>query len=73
MKSQQLTLMDGDVSQRTLSSAGYYGSIIYINTKINETNKTMRIIKWESGLLNDINTFKRDDPNVQNIHYITKL
>ena len=64
--SKKLVLMDGDMSERSLGFASSYGSMVYVNNKNNETNKSINIVcdrtKWEQGLHKDIETFKQQDP-----------
>lgn len=64
--SRKLVLMDGDMSERSLGFASSYGSMVYVNNKNTETNKSLNIIcdrtKWEQGLHRDIETFKQQDP-----------
>lgn len=64
--SKKVVLMDGDVSERSLGFASSYGSMVFVNNKNNETNKSINIIcdrtKWEQGLHKDLETFQRQDP-----------
>jgi len=65
--SKKIVLMDGDMSERSLSFASSYGRCTYIYNKNNETNKTINIIcdqtKWEATLHSDIERFYNEDPS----------
>jgi hypothetical protein len=62
----KMVLMDGDVSQRTMSFASSYGGYTYIYNKNNETNKVINLIcnqaKWEAKLHRDLEGFYQSDP-----------
>ncbi len=65
--SRKIVLMDGDMSERSLSFIGYYGQFIHINNLNNETNKTLNIACdkaiWEAGLDADIEKFYKEYKN----------
>ena len=62
----KIVLMDGDVSNRTLSVASAYGQTVYINNNNNETNKKIHLVcnfaKWKDQLRKDLERFYKDDP-----------
>ena len=64
--SKKMVLMDGDMSERSLSFASSYGEMDYVRNDNNETNKSLNIIcdatKWERQLHGDIERFHGQDP-----------
>ena len=62
----KMVLMDGDVSERSLSFANSYGIMTYINNNNNEQNKVFNQIcdqtKWETQLHRDLEKFYYEDP-----------
>jgi len=65
--SRKLVLLDGDMSQRSLSFAASYGELTYINNTNNESNKIFNLmqdkIKWQRQLDEDIVRLHQQDPN----------
>ena len=63
----KIVLMDGDVSNRTLSFASAYGQMVYIKNNNNETNKKINLVcdfaKWEAQLHKDLESFYKEDPH----------
>ena len=61
----KMVLMDGDVSERTLSFASSYGRMVYVNNTNTEQNKTINLIcdstKWETQLHGDLEKFYQED------------
>ena len=62
----KMVLMDGDVSERSLSFANSYGIMTYINNRNNEQNKNFNLIcdqtKWETQLHRDLEKFYYENP-----------
>jgi hypothetical protein len=63
----KVVMMDGDVSERTLSFAKSYGYLTYVQNTNNETNKSIHIVrdqgKWETQLHSDLKRFHEQDHN----------
>ena len=63
--SKKIVLMDGDVSERTLSFASSYGDTVYVNNVNHEGNKTFNLVcdkvKWEAQLHKDLERFYKED------------
>jgi hypothetical protein len=61
----KVVMMDGDVSERTLSFAKSYGGMSYVCNTNNESNKSIHIVrdqsKWETQLHADLQRFHRAD------------
>lgn len=59
--------MDGDVSQRSLSFAKYYGDLTYIKNKNVEGNRVINLIldeeQWKQQLQTDLTNYYQADPN----------
>ena len=65
--SRKLVLMDGDVSQRSLSFARCYGSTTYIKNTNAGGRKVFNLMldegRWEERLYEDLDRFHREDPS----------
>jgi hypothetical protein len=65
--SQKMLLMDGDVSERSLSFASSYGDMTYISNTNAEGNKHFNLMldetQWNAQLVSDLNKFYTEDPN----------
>ena len=63
----KMLLMDGDVSERSLSFAKNYGDITYINNKNTEGNKVINLMlseeQWKEQLRADLTKFYEEDPS----------
>ena len=63
----KMLLMDGDVSQRSLSFAKNYGDITYINNKNTEGKKVINLMlceeQWKEQLRADLTKFYEEDPS----------
>ena len=63
----KLVLLDGDMSQRSLSFACSYGELTYISNTNTEGNKTFNLMlddaKWKKQLNEDILRLHQQDPN----------
>ena len=63
----KMLLMDGDISDRSLSFASSYGELLYIRNTNHETNKVFNLIldeqRWLSQLHADLSRYHADDPN----------
>ena len=62
----KMLLMDGDVSERSLSFAKNYGDITYINNKNTEGNKVINLMlsedQWDEQLRADLDQYYKEDP-----------
>jgi hypothetical protein len=61
----KMVLMDGDVSERSLSFASSYGRMVYVNNTNVEGKKTINLVcdrmKWETRLEEDLDRFYKED------------
>ena len=61
-----MLMMDGDMSNRSLSFAKDYGDLTYIKNKNIEGNKVINLIlnedQWEETLRADLKRFYEEDP-----------
>ena len=62
----KILFMDGDMSQRSLTFAKYYGDLTYIKNKNIDGNKVMNLIQdeeqWKEQLRADLTTYFKADP-----------
>ena len=62
----KILFMDGDMSQRSLTFAKYYGDLTYIKNKNIDGNKVMNIIQdeeqWKEQLRTDLTKYFKADP-----------
>ncbi len=62
----KVLFMDGDMSQRSLTFAKYYGELTYIKNKNVDGNKVMNLIQdeeqWKEQLRTDLTTDFKADP-----------
>ena len=62
----KILFMDGDMSQRSLTFAKYYGELTYIKNKNIDGNKVMNLIQdeeqWKEQLRTDLTTYFKADP-----------
>jgi len=64
--SNKLLLMDGDISERSLSFASSYGDFTYINNTNTEGRKHFNLMldesQWHDQLVSDLDRFHAEDP-----------
>ena len=62
----KVVMMDGDVSERTLSFAKSYGCMSYVQNTNNESNKSIHIARdesnWKTQLHADLQRYHQEDP-----------
>ena len=62
-----ILMMDGDVSERSLSFAKNYGDLTYIKNKNVQGNRVINLIldeeQFENQLREDLNNYYKEDPN----------